>query len=219
MKHEDSRLKREKRKKNSTSTSGIQRRRQKNGPSQTLTMTADMPYRKAAALLLLLSAASSAWSFSFAPSATTVVHHRTLYRPKLVNSHPYSSYSGRNRASIPLSNSAAAAITDDDDAIDVTTTTTSDENRDPPLFEPFLQGVRRDYSMRLPLYKSDITDGLNAQCLAATLFLFFACIAPAVGFGSLFGTATHGAIGTMEMVSRSLVGIIFLIANLHEYHR
>jgi hypothetical protein len=176
-------------------------------------MAAGTCYRKAAALLLLLSAASSAWSFSFAPTVTIVAHHRTLHRPKLVKRHPYSSSSGRNRASIPLSTSAAAAITDDDDASDITTPT-NDDNRDPPLFEPFLQGVRRDYSMRLPLYKSDITAGLNAQCLAATLFLFFACIAPAVGFGSLFGTATHGAIGTMEMVSRSLACIIFLIVNL-----
>lgn len=70
-----------------------------------------------------------------------------------------------------------------------------------PLFEPLGVGIERDYSARLPLYKSDITDGLNAQCLAASLFLFFACLAPAVGFGGLFGIVTNGAIGTIEMVS------------------
>lgn len=32
-----------------------------------------------------------------------------------------------------------------------------------PLFEPIFVGIKRDYSKRLPLYKSDITDGLNLQ--------------------------------------------------------
>ena len=54
------------------------------------------------------------------------------------------------------------------------------------LLEPFGTGIARDYKARLPLYASDIKDGLNTQCLAATLFLFFACLAPAVGFGGLF---------------------------------
>ena len=169
-----------------------------------------MSYRTfAAALLLLISAASRTYSFYFAPSATTTIHHRTLYSPRLVTSSGGPLYSASNsnrrpcRTSIRLSNNAAAAasIDNDDDAISITTNNSDDDNKDPPIFEPFFRGVRRDYSMRLPLYKSDITDGLNAQCLAATLFLFFACIAPAVGFGSLFGMATHGAIGTMEMVS------------------
>ena len=66
------------------------------------------------------------------------------------------------------------------------------DDKDPPLFESPLKGIGRDYKMRLPLYKSDITDGLNTQCLAAILFLFFACLAPAVGFGALFGAATNG---------------------------
>jgi hypothetical protein len=76
----------------------------------------------------------------------------------------------------------------------------ADVEKDPPLLEPFLTGILRDYRMRLPYYKSDVTDGLNVQCLAAILFLFFACLAPAVGFGALFGSVTNGAIGTMEMV-------------------
>jgi hypothetical protein len=59
------------------------------------------------------------------------------------------------------------------------------------------EGIKRDYKMRLPLLKSDFTDGINVQSLAATMFLFFACLAPAVGFGGLFGIATNGAIGTV----------------------
>lgn len=93
-------------------------------------------------------------------------------------------------------------------------TTTEDDDNDPPLFEPLLKGIRRDYKMRLPLYKSDVVDGLNTQCLAATMFLFFACLAPAVGFGTLFGAATNGAIGTMEMVSSTaMCGIIYALTS------
>lgn len=68
------------------------------------------------------------------------------------------------------------------------------------LFEGFGVGIMRDLKARAPLFGSDIMDGLNIQCLAATMFLFFACLAPAVGFGGLFATVTKGAIGTVEMV-------------------
>jgi hypothetical protein len=80
------------------------------------------------------------------------------------------------------------------------------------LFEGLGVGVMRDLKARLPLYGSDITEGLNIQCVAATMFLFFACLAPAVGFGGLFATATNGAIGTMEMVtSTALCGVIYAL--------
>jgi len=88
-----------------------------------------------------------------------------------------------------------------------TTAAPSDEE---PMFEKLGAGITRDYKARLPLFKSDITDGLNTQCLAATLFLFFACLAPAVGFGGLFAVATNGAIGTIEMISSTAIcGLIY----------
>ena len=165
----------------------------------------------AAAILVLIGVTSSTTSsFSFAPTSTAtfkIQHRTTLYRPKLVTSRSHVSNKKPSRTTSFPRTIHAAIDNEDDEAksiITSTSTTTninSDESKDPPLFEPFFRGIRRDYQMRLPLYKSDIADGLNAQCLAATLFLFFACIAPAVGFGSLFGMATHGAIGTMEMVS------------------
>jgi solute carrier family 4 anion exchanger 2 len=34
-----------------------------------------------------------------------------------------------------------------------------------------------DIKRRMPMYKSDITDGLNSETLAATLFLYFAGLA------------------------------------------
>jgi len=81
-----------------------------------------------------------------------------------------------------------------------------------PLFEGVGKGVVRDYKERIPLFVSDITDGLNMQCIAATMFLFFACLAPAVGFGGLFALATNGAIGTIEMVSSTAVcGVLYAL--------
>lgn len=44
------------------------------------------------------------------------------------------------------------------------------------------------------------------------MFLFFACLAPAIGFGGLFYAATGGQIGTIEMVgSTALCGIIYAL--------
>ena len=80
------------------------------------------------------------------------------------------------------------------------------------ILEPLAAGVRRDFSSRLPFYKSDLVDGLNAQCLATVLFLFFACLAPAVGFGGILHVATNGAMGAMEMVtSTALCGVLYAL--------
>ena len=80
----------------------------------------------------------------------------------------------------------------------------------PSSFEPLGRGVRRDFGNRLPEYKSDIADGLNAQSLATIFFLFFACLAPAVGFGSVLGGLTGGQMGVIEMVaSTSLSGVLY----------
>ena len=80
------------------------------------------------------------------------------------------------------------------------------------LFELPLRGIFRDMRLRAPHLVSDITDGLNLQCVAATLFLFFACLAPAIGFGGLFATATGGAIGTVEMVSSTAAcGVLYAL--------
>ena len=81
-----------------------------------------------------------------------------------------------------------------------------------PIFEPVGVGLRRDYARRLPFYWSDITDGLNAQTLASTLFLFFACLAPAIGFGSVSQIATSGQMGVLEMcASTALCGTVYAL--------
>lgn len=70
----------------------------------------------------------------------------------------------------------------------------------------FMGGVIADIKRRLPHYMSDFTDGLHAKSVATTLFLFFACIAPAVAFGGLMAQLTGGAIGAMEMIVATAIG-------------
>ena len=85
-----------------------------------------------------------------------------------------------------------------------------DSGNDGKIFEPVGVGVKRDFSRRLPHYWSDITDGLNVQSLAATLYLFFACLAPAIGFGGILDRATNGAMGAIEMtVSTAFCGVAY----------
>lgn len=46
----------------------------------------------------------------------------------------------------------------------------------------------RDVRRRFPHYKSDITDGMNLQCLAAAIFMYFAALSGAITFGGLMGS-------------------------------
>ncbi len=70
----------------------------------------------------------------------------------------------------------------------------------------FGRGIIADWQRRAPLYFSDFTDGLHTKTLAVTLFLFFACVAPAVAFGGLMAELTGGQIGAMEMIVATAVG-------------
>ncbi|XP_039966840.1 band 3 anion transport protein isoform X2 [Bactrocera tryoni] len=71
-------------------------------------------------------------------------------------------------------------------------------------------GLRNDLKRRLPMYKSDITDGLNSQTLAATIFMYFACLSTAITFGGLASEKTGNLIGISEtLLSTALCGIIF----------
>jgi HCO3- transporter family len=110
--------------------------------------------------------------------------------------------------------------TPNDDSSTVSTAATSttssthtvEDVSDMPNIEPFGVGIVRDYKLRIPYTGSDFKDGLNIQCLAATMFLFFACLAPAVGFGTLYHKATAGAIGTVEVLSSTAgCGILYAL--------
>jgi solute carrier family 4 anion exchanger 2 len=71
-------------------------------------------------------------------------------------------------------------------------------------------GMINDLKRRLPMYKSDIKDGLNSETLAATMFLYFAGLATAITFGGLIGDKTQSLVGISEtLVSACFVGMIF----------
>ncbi|HRX79021.1 MAG TPA: PTS sugar transporter subunit IIA, partial [Pirellulaceae bacterium] len=73
-------------------------------------------------------------------------------------------------------------------------------------------GLRDDVRRRLAYYISDFRDGLNPKSLSSTLFLFFACLAPAVTFGGIMGAQTEGQIGVVEMlVASAACGIAYAL--------
>lgn len=76
------------------------------------------------------------------------------------------------------------------------------------IFGGLLDDVRRRWTH----YVSDFRDGLNPKSLSSTLFLFFACLAPAVTFGGIMGAQTDGNIGVVEMlVASAACGIVYAL--------
>lgn len=64
-----------------------------------------------------------------------------------------------------------------------------DDNKDDPLRrtkKPW-GGLVRDIKRRLPYYKSDFSQGLNLQCIASAIFIYFAALSAAITFGGLMG--------------------------------
>ena len=73
------------------------------------------------------------------------------------------------------------------------------------LFGALINDVKRRYSV----YLSDLKDGLNGQCAAATIFLFFAVLSPAITFGGLLEEKTDKWMGASEtLLGSAVVGII-----------
>ena len=75
-------------------------------------------------------------------------------------------------------------------------------------------GLAADIKRKMPKFVSDFTDGLHLKSVTATLFLFFACLAPAVTFGGLMFFATGGMIGATEMlVATAICGIVYALTS------
>ncbi|XP_069011697.1 solute carrier family 4 member 1b (Diego blood group) [Embiotoca jacksoni] len=71
-------------------------------------------------------------------------------------------------------------------------------------------GMMRDIKRRYQYYKSDLTDALNAQVLAAIIFIYFAALSPAITFGGLLADKVDNMMGVPELlISTSIQGIIF----------
>lgn len=75
------------------------------------------------------------------------------------------------------------------------------------------RGIQGDFLRRAAVYGSDYRDGLHTKVPAAAMFLFFACLAPAVAFGGMMSLATDGDIGVVEMiVATSACGLVYAVA-------
>jgi len=62
----------------------------------------------------------------------------------------------------------------------------------------------------LKSYLSDFKDGMNAQVIAATIFIYFAALSGAIAFGGLMGAKTKNLIGISEtLILSSVMGVIF----------
>ncbi|KAF5296704.1 hypothetical protein FQA39_LY12404 [Lamprigera yunnana] len=94
----------------------------------------------------------------------------------------------------------------------------SDDEGDkrPPFPNPLARtkkifgGLVNDVKRRFPYYLSDIRQGLNPQCAAAALFMYFAALSGAITFGGLMSDKTQNLIGISEtLVATSGAGIIF----------
>lgn len=88
----------------------------------------------------------------------------------------------------------------------------------PPLAftKKFAGGLRADIKRRAPYWIDDWIEPLRAenrgQSMASCIFLFFACLSPAVTFGMLFQDGTDGQLGVVEMLlSSGISGLAYAI--------
>jgi len=71
-------------------------------------------------------------------------------------------------------------------------------------------GLIDDIKQRYPKYWSDFKDGLNPQCLAAIIFIYFACLSGGIAFGGLMAEKTNNAIGISEtLIISCAAGIVY----------
>lgn len=75
-----------------------------------------------------------------------------------------------------------------------------------------LGGVIANVRRRAPFYAGDFREGLQSKGVASILFMFFACLAPAVAFGGLVAGLTGREMGAIEMlVSTALCGVVYAL--------
>merc|ERR1719427_1074045 len=93
-----------------------------------------------------------------------------------------------------------------------------DKDKGPPKRNPLKRtsvpfgGLIDDIKNRYPQFLSDIKDGLNSQCLAATIFIYFAALSGAIAFGGIMGDKTNNDIGVSEtLVVTCACGVIFAL--------
>jgi len=70
----------------------------------------------------------------------------------------------------------------------------------------FFGGVKEDFARRIKHYRDDWKRGWSWKSFSAIVFLFFACLAPAVTFGGIMGAITNQQIGVVEMLIATAIG-------------
>jgi hypothetical protein len=75
------------------------------------------------------------------------------------------------------------------------------------------KGLWVDIRRRSRYYRTDWTDAFLSEnlstVLSTILFMLFACLAPALAFGSIYETVTQGQIGIMEtLLATGVCGVI-----------
>ncbi len=70
----------------------------------------------------------------------------------------------------------------------------------------FFGGVKEDLARRIKHYRDDWKRGWSWKSFSAIVFLFFACLAPAVTFGGIMGAITNQQIGVVEMLIATAIG-------------
>lgn len=79
------------------------------------------------------------------------------------------------------------------------------------------KGILEDLQQRIPYYLSDYFDGFVGEktaqkTLSATIFLYFACILPAIAFGNLNYQNTGGKLGVMgAILGQTMGGTVFAL--------
>ncbi|CAF4281539.1 unnamed protein product, partial [Rotaria sp. Silwood2] len=82
--------------------------------------------------------------------------------------------------------------------------------------DPFLRsgfvfgGVYREMHRRYTYFKSDFLDACSLHCLISLIFMFIACLAPALTFGGIIADKTCNRLGVNEMlIASSINGFLF----------
>ncbi|WKX97955.1 hypothetical protein Q1695_013564 [Nippostrongylus brasiliensis] len=83
----------------------------------------------------------------------------------------------------------------------------------PNAWYPF-RGLTEEFKRRLAVYPSDFIDGINGhrtmqKLFSTVVFLYFACLLPAIAFGVLNDDNTNGAINVRKVIIAQAIGGIF----------
>ncbi|CAF0881089.1 unnamed protein product [Adineta steineri] len=71
-------------------------------------------------------------------------------------------------------------------------------------------GVYREMHRRYAYFKSDFLDACSLHCFVSLVFMFIACLAPALTFGGIIADKTNNLLGVNEMlIASSISGLLF----------